>query len=174
MWSKRLNHMASFVVLMDELDLAILRELQRDGRASITDIARAIGKPRTTVANRLERLMEEGVIKGFKPILDFKKLGYNITAFVLLKVRRTRPIAGKSNQLVLVEKLIEKGRFDGVWVEEAHIITGQYDILLKLRAREIDALTKFLIVHLASFADVVHTETCMALITVGEGRPLPL
>lgn len=159
---------------MDDLDLAILRELQRDARASIADIARAIGKPRTTVANRLEKLMEEGVIKGFKPLLDFRKLGYHMTAFVLLKVRRTRPIAGKSNQLILVEKLIERGVFDGVWIEEAHIITGQYDILLKLRAKSVDDLTRFLIVHLASYADVVHTETCLALITVGEERPLPL
>ncbi len=159
---------------MDELDLAILRELQRDARAPVAELARAVGRPRTTVAARLEKLVEEGVVRGFKPVLDLRKLGYRITAFVLMKVRRTRPIGGRSNQLVLVEELVRKGAFGGVWVEEAHIITGQYDILLKLRARDMEDLTRFLIVHLASYADVVHTETCMALITVGEGRSPPL
>lgn len=160
--------------MMDDLDLAILRELQANARASVAEIAKAVGKPRTTVASRLERLVESGVVRGFRAIVDFKKLGYSLTAFVLLKVKRSRPVAGKSNQLVLAEKLIESSPFDGVWVEEAHIITGQYDILLKLRAKRVEDLTKFLIVHLASFGDVVHTETCMALVTVGEGRPAPI
>ena len=158
---------------MDELDLAILRELQRDGRISVAEIARAVGKPRTTVAARLEKLVREGVVRGFRPLLDHAKLGYPLTAFVLMKVRRTRPVSGKSNQLVLVEKLLEE-RLPGIWIEEAHIITGQYDVLLKLRAKSMDDLTRFLIVHLASHPDVVHTETCMALVTVGEDRPAPI
>lgn len=159
---------------MDELDLAILRNLQVNARASVAEIAKAVGKPRTTVASRLEKLVESGVIKGFKTVLDLKRLGYSLTALVLLKVKRSRPVAGKSNQLVLAEELVERNSFDGVWIEEAHIITGQYDIVLKLRARSIEDLTKFLIVSLASFADVEQTETCISLVSLEGKEPIPV
>ena len=61
---------------------------------------------------------------------------------------------------------------DGIWIEEVDIVSGRYDILLKVRFRELRDLTRLLIKHLAAFSEVEHSETFMVLQTVEEGRPL--
>lgn len=161
---------------LDELDLRILSELSRDGRVPLSRLAQRLRVPRTTVNFRLLRLREEGIVGGFRAEIPPEKLGYRLVAFVLVKVRRTRPIDGMSNQEVLARSLVRQTAEDPSlpWVEEAHIITGEYDLLLKVRARELDQLTRFLIAHMATHDDVVQTHTLLALETVHEDHTPPL
>ncbi|MEM0320031.1 MAG: AsnC family transcriptional regulator, partial [Candidatus Nezhaarchaeales archaeon] len=60
---------------LDEIDKAILRELVNDARLSFREIARRIGVSTATVASRVKRMEEEGVIKGYTTIVDVEKLG---------------------------------------------------------------------------------------------------
>ncbi len=166
--------------VMDELDVSILDELVRDGRITVSELSKKLGVPRTTLDSRIRRLMESGLIKGFTALLDHRRIGYQITAFVLVQIRRRKPEQDRSNQEIFIEDIgRESGRrSDLPWVEEAHIITGDYDVLLKVRARDMDELTRFLITELARHPDVERTHTIMVLKSPYSGlvplrRPLP-
>lgn len=156
---------------MDELDTRMLNEIIKNGRITITDLSKKIKAPRTTLTSRFRKLVESGYIKGFTAILSYKELGYQLTAFILVQIRRGKPIRGKSNQEIFVENIAaeSESRPDLPWIEEAHIITGDYDILLKVRARNMDELTRFLVAELARHPDVERTHTLMVLKTPHEG-----
>lgn len=71
---------------MDELDRKILGELQKDARIPFRKIAETNGISIGTVHNRLKRLKEDGILKGYVPVLDNLKLGYTIVALIYIKV----------------------------------------------------------------------------------------
>lgn len=70
---------------VDQVDAAIILELQRDGRASIAEVARRISMSHSATAERIRRLEETGVITGYGARIDPEKLGYTITAFLRLR-----------------------------------------------------------------------------------------
>ncbi len=70
---------------VDATDVAILRLLQDDGRMSTAELARAIHMSPTATADRVRRLVDEGVIRGYRAIVDPVALGYPLTAFVRLR-----------------------------------------------------------------------------------------
>jgi Lrp/AsnC family leucine-responsive transcriptional regulator len=86
---------------LDAVDSAILRELQEDARRPFAEIGKAVSLSATTVAERIRRLEQEGVIEGYQVKLSAAKLGYPVTAFILarpngpdvrfIKVARERP-----------------------------------------------------------------------------------
>ena len=156
---------------IDEIDVKLISELVKNGRMTVADLSKRIGAPRTTLTSRLRRLLESGIIRGFTALLNYKQLGYGITAFVLVQVKRGKPIDGRSNQEVFAEMIAKESekREDLPWIEEAHIITGDYDILLKVRAKSMDELTNFLITELARHPDVERTLTLMVLKTPHAG-----
>jgi DNA-binding Lrp family transcriptional regulator len=161
--------------MLDELDRAILCALALNARAPLSEIARRLNAARTTVSERLEKLEREGVIKGYRVEVDFGKLGYRYLAFVLVKVRRGGLRGDKSNQEALAERIVSDclTREGLPWVEEAHIITGEYDLLLKVRAREWEELTNFLIRYMPEQQDVVQTHTMLVLKAVHEDHSPP-
>ncbi len=157
--------------------MKILEMLQRNSKISLSKLSSMLGRPRTTVGERIAKLEREGYILGYKAIVDPRKLGYKYVAFVMLKVRRKVNIKGESNQEVLASKIMEDSRNNPSlpYVEEAHIVTGAYDLILKVWARSWNELTNFLIKYLASLEDVVWTETFLALRSISkplEGFPI--
>ncbi len=164
------------VPALDEIDRQILEILQKDGRVPVTKLSEILNKPRTTIASRIERLEKLGYIRGYRAEVDPRKLGYRVVAYVLISVARTGPVGGKSSQVLLAEKILKDSeeRNDLPWVEEASVITGPYDILLKVWARSIEELSKFLIEYLPSLSGVVKTETLLVLECVGERHYWPL
>ncbi len=74
------------IIQLDDLDKRILRELQNDARVPFRTIAEAHGISIGTVHNRLKKLKEDGILKGFVPVLDDQKLGYTIIALVYVKI----------------------------------------------------------------------------------------
>ncbi len=75
-------------VELDEVDKAILRELLVDARLSFREIARRVGVSTATVANKIRRLEEAGIIKGYTAIIDPEKLGYDVTAVIEIVVSK--------------------------------------------------------------------------------------
>jgi len=134
---------------------------------SVTEIARSLNRPRTTISNRLERLERSGFIKGYSAIIDFDKMGFSLKAYVFLVAKR----GGVRDQYRLAKDVIKAVEGDkGIWIEEIHIVSGRYDLLLKVRFKELDDLTRLLIKHLAAFSEIEHSETFIVLQTVEEGR----
>ncbi|MDQ6802836.1 MAG: Lrp/AsnC family transcriptional regulator [Acidobacteriota bacterium] len=118
---------------LDALDLEILTLLQKDGRAPAAQIAEKIGLSRPAVADRIERLERDGVIRGTTSVIDPAALGRNITAFVSCRTSgQLRPQVWKAFQRIL--KTDE--------VLEAHTVAGDDCYLIKVRTGSIASLNE--------------------------------
>lgn len=115
---------------LDQVDQAILAELQRDGRVSIADLARRVALSASSTADRLRRLADDGVITGYTAVLDPEALGYPITAFVRLKY----PLGNHKPLNDLLGTTPE--------IIEAHHVTGDDCFILKLLARSMSDLER--------------------------------
>lgn len=156
---------------MDEIDRKIVIALQKDGKKTLQELSEELGRPKTTVAARIRKLEEEGIILGYKAVVNPLALGYKLLSFVLVSVRRgaatERPL-----QQVVAEKVLSdcNGEREMPFVEEAYIITGPYDVLFKVWARDIRQLSYFLVSYLASNPDIQRTETLVVLEIVDDWR----
>ncbi len=158
------------MTLLDDLDKRLIEILQRNARIKITELADLTERPRTTIMSRLEKLEREGLILGYKAVINLQKLGYNVLAFVLISARRIAPVSGKSSQELLIERIVRDtdSNPELPWVEEAHIVTGSYDIVLKVWARDMRQLSDFLIKYLPTHPEVAKTETLLVLERVAD------
>jgi DNA-binding Lrp family transcriptional regulator len=111
---------------IDEIDITILKEIQEDSRTSYRDIAKRLGLSVGTVHNRVKKMTNLGVIKSFAAVLDPEKLGFELTAVILMQV--------EGGHIVDVEKAIAKSRS----VIAVYDTTGDFDIVViaKFRSRE--------------------------------------
>ncbi len=149
---------------IDEKDLEILRILQEDAKTPVREIGRRIEAPITTVYSRIKRLEDSGVIEGYKPILDAEKLGKPTTAFILASFSYRMP----GVQEPLEQRRIAKEVASFREVQEVHIITGDWDILIKVKARDVAAIGRFIIDKLRTIGGIEKTVTCMVFDTAKE------
>ena len=117
-------------VTLDPFDHAILVALSTNARMSITDLAREIGLTKTPTQARLKRLEADGVILGYRAQLNAAALGLDHIAFVQVRLSDTRDTALKAFNAA-VAKVAE--------IEQCHMIAANFDYLLKVRTRDIDA-----------------------------------
>ncbi|UCE16669.1 MAG: Lrp/AsnC family transcriptional regulator [Candidatus Bathyarchaeota archaeon] len=111
-------------VKLDEMDRKLLNVLQRDARASFARIAREFGVSEGTVRFRVKKLVEKGVITGFRTMLNPRKLGLPIIATIVVKVEPT---------------LLDKASEQLASFDEAHHVfqrTGEYDIVAVVHGRD--------------------------------------
>lgn len=114
--------------LLDERNQALLRLLNRDPRMSISELARGVGMSPPAVRERMQRLEEAGVIKGYRLDIDAAALGYPISAFV-----RVRPMPGKLPKIAELAARMPQ-------VTECHRITGEDCFILKIHLESLDRL----------------------------------
>ena len=144
--------------MIDNKDLLIINALKRDARAPIAKIAKETGLPGTTVHNRIKKLREEGAIRGYTINVDNKKLGKEIAAYIAITVDYKLLKEKNSTQYALAEKI---GKLP--FVEEANMITGISDILVKIRVKNIDELNNFVTKELRNYDGVEKTQTMVIL-----------
>lgn len=154
-------------IKLDEKDREILKILQENCKLSVKDVALKVGAPITTVYAKIKRMEELGPIKGYRAILDDKKVGRGTLAFILASVAY-RP----SSETLLSQREIAKEISKLPEVQEVHIIAGDWDILIKVRAESVDAVGKFVIDKLRTIKGIQKTLTCMAFETVKEDPTL--
>jgi len=148
---------------IDEKDLAILNLLQENCRMTAKDVAQTIDSPVTTVFAKIKRMEELGIIKNYKAVLDAQKLDRGTTAFILASVSyRLKEGAALSQRKIAKEiaKLPE--------VQEVHIITGDWDLLIKVKEKDVGAIGKFVIDKLRMVEGIEKTLTCMVFETEKE------
>ena len=139
----------------DDLDLQIIRMLQEDSRKSYGKIADALNIAVGTVYNRVRRLEEEGILKGYTVIVDPVKLGYGLTGVILIQA--------EGQYLLEVEK--DLAQLDDVIC--VYDITGDFDIAVIARFRSRSSLNKF-IKGVLRIPHVTRTVTSVALDVVKE------
>ncbi len=110
---------------IDEVDLKILSKLVQDSRIPFSRLARELGVSESTIYLRIKRLRELGVLKSFSAIVDLSRLGYEVEAFIKVKV-------GNQWSPLEVAEILEK--ISGVM--EIYEVSGDYPILLKVLARD--------------------------------------
>jgi len=149
------------VKLLDELDVAILRRLNQDARKSFRDIARELRVSISTISNRVKRLEQEGIIVGYIPVLDEKKLGYDVLAVIGIRISK--------GKLLEVQRKI--GREDKV--VDVYDVTGEYDSVIIARfknTKELDAFIK----RLVAMENVERTYTQVVLNVVKQEKRSPI
>ncbi len=150
---------------IDRHDRTILSILQRDGRIAVTALAEKVGLSPNATAERMRRLQRDGVITGFRAVLDPAALGRGLTAFVEVRLDRTSPEVFDAFAQVI------RGM---AGVEECHMVAGGFDYLLKTRHRDMAAYRAFLSETLVVLPGVRETRTYAVMEAVVEGGTLPL
>jgi DNA-binding Lrp family transcriptional regulator len=146
-----------------EEDLRILSELQRDCRQSLKELSKKLGMPMSTIHDRIRKMEREKVIKAYSAVLDAEKVGKPITVFILISSKYTNP------QRELAKKIAAFPE-----VQEVHIITGEWDLLAKMKARDLKEVGEFIIDKLRMVKGVEKTATLSAIAQVKETSDLPL
>lgn len=139
---------------LDKIDRAILRELATDGRVSVTDLARRIGLSKSPTQARLRRLESEGIITGYRALIDPVRVGREHVAFVEVKLTETREAALTAFNAA-VRAIPE--------IEQCHMIAGTFDYLLKVRTADMGSYRAVLAERLSTLPHVAQTSTYVAM-----------
>ncbi|MCD6242012.1 Lrp/AsnC family transcriptional regulator [Candidatus Bathyarchaeota archaeon] len=155
--------------LLDKKDIQILRIIQKNSKITTREIARQLNIPVTTVFTRIKKLEQKGIIKEYRAILNEKKLGKGTTAFILASFSyRTQ------NKELLSQRELAREIAKFPEVQEVHIITGDWDLLIKVKAENVEAIGKFVIDKLRLVKGIEKTLTCVVFETEKETTEIPL
>lgn len=147
--------------MIDEIDTNILNIVQQDARISNAEIARQIGLAPSGTLERIKKLEEKGIIRGYAAEIDASEVGFGLTAFISVKIRECCSETDK-----LLSEIPE--------VLEVHDIAGEYSYMLKVRVKDTKALSNLLRKELSNVPNVVSTKTTVVLQTIKETTALPI
>jgi Lrp/AsnC family leucine-responsive transcriptional regulator len=147
---------------LDDIDLRILALLQEDCRTALARLGEAAGLSAPAVLERIKKLEAAGVITGYRAILDARRLGLDITAFIGVIMSQPTVLGTFENQLVALDGVLE-----------CHHVTGEYTLLLKVKTSNTSSL-EGLIRQIRSLDGVARTETMVVLSTHTERVQLGL
>jgi Lrp/AsnC family transcriptional regulator, leucine-responsive regulatory protein len=141
---------------LDRIDCSIIRSLQENGRGSFAEIGKAIGLSATSVAERIRRLEQAGVIEGYHAQISAPKVGYPVIAFILARPNgpdaRFVKIAGERPEILACYR-----------------VTGEFSFIARAVLRDVQHLEE-LLNHLEPVT--VHIVTLVVLSTSFESTPI--
>jgi len=140
-------------MVLDKKDIAIITLLKENSRLSVRDIAKKTGIRPSTVHQRMTVLKKNGVIEKYTVKLNNKEVGENFIVFLWIKIKPS-------------------AKLDDKWVNNIHVkevfgITGEYDMLLKLKFADIEEFNDF-VIKFRKEASVVATLTSVSTATIKE------
>jgi Lrp/AsnC family transcriptional regulator, leucine-responsive regulatory protein len=148
---------------MDDIDLKVIGRLQLAGRESWAALGELVGMTGPAAAERVRRLEEAGVIRGYAALLDPESVGATVTAFVAVDLDRPEH---RKPFLARVAALSE--------VQECHHVAGDHDYLLKIRCGGTRELERVVSEELKGVSGVARTRTIVVLRTEKETPAIPL
>lgn len=147
--------------MIDALDKAIINILQQDGRTSNAEIARQVSLAPSAVLERIRKLEERRVIRGYSADIDPKALEYGLTA--IIAVRTSECGEGVGEQLSAIPE-----------VQEVHEVAGDDCFYIKVLSRDAESLGQFLREKVKAVSNVINTRTTVVLKTFKEGTLVPI
>ena len=144
--------------LTDNVDLNVIEELKRDGRATVRKIGKRLNLPVTTVHNRLKKLVKEGVIKHFTIEPDYEKLGKGISAFVFASIDHEKLVESRHGIEGLKKQLRSFKE-----IGKTYAVTGEIDLIIFIRIGSVRELDEFLVKKIRSVKGVQKTTTLIVL-----------
>jgi len=143
---------------MDAIDQQILDLLQDDPRTTQQEIARRVKLSQPSVAERIRKLEEQGIITGYVATVDARKLGRDITVFIGVGIEHPRHLEGFAWKVLAHPHILE-----------AHRVAGSDSYLLKVRTMNTATLDALLIGYLRTIPGVTRTDTTIVLSSLKEG-----
>jgi len=151
--------------VIDRIDKKILRLLQSNGRVSNIELSKAINLSPTPCLERVKRLERNGYIKGYTALLDPKALGSELLVFVEITLTRTSSdIFNEFNQAVV--QLAP--------VLECHLVSGNFDYLIKARVANMEEYRRFLGETLLTLPGVADSRSYVVMEEVKETLSIPI
>ena len=140
---------------IDHIDLQIISLLQEDSRLSFNKIAHKLGISVGTALNRVKSLEDKGVLKGYTVLLDPNKVGYGLTAIILIQAEG-KHLLDVENEVAKINNVIS-----------VYDITGDFDFIVIAKFKDRDSLNAF-IKHLLTIPYIKRTVTNVALNVIKE------
>ncbi len=150
---------------LDRFDIAILRELQADARLSNIELANRIGLSAAPTWRRVRWLEEQGVITGYRAVIDRRKIGLGVLAFVRIDAERNTGRATRE---------LEEAIRQLPQVMACHYISGSGTFELEVVATDLDAFSRLAVDTLLNLPHVKDLHTSFSLGEVKTGAALPL
>ena len=147
--------------MINDIDKQILNILQNDARIANAEIARQVGLAPSAVLERIRKLEERGVIKGFETKLNAAAVDYGLTAFIAV---RTNECCYETD--AFLAEIPE--------VLEVHDVAGEDSYLLKVRVKDTEHLSRLMRERLKNVPNVASTKTTIVLQTIKETTALPI
>lgn len=147
--------------MINDIDKQILNIVQKDARITNAEIARQVGLAPSAVLERIRKLEERGVIRGYAAELDWVQVDFGLTAFVAV---RTHECCNETDKfLAAIPEVLE-----------VHDVAGEDSYLLKVRVKNTEHLSKLLRERLKNVPNVAGTKTTVVLQTIKETSTLPI
>ncbi|NVJ65526.1 MAG: leucine-responsive transcriptional regulator Lrp [Gammaproteobacteria bacterium] len=151
--------------ILDRIDLRILNELQTNGRISNVELAKKVGLSATPCLERVKRLEANGFIEGYSARLNPMKLSASLLVFVEIRLSRTSPDVFEDFKQAVT---------DLPMILECHLVSGDFDYLLKARVADMKAYRKLLGETLLTLPGVSASRSYMVMEEVKESHNLPI
>jgi DNA-binding Lrp family transcriptional regulator len=136
--------------------MKLLKMLGDDAHVSLREMGREVGLSTSGVRRRIKQLERSGIIKQYSAVIDPRKFGYGVMAFVSVDV-------DSRSMRELVRSLLRYHQ-----VCELHHTTGGHGLMLKVRARDVESLNKFVDDRIQSFDSVKNVRTIVVMETIKE------
>ena len=137
---------------LDEFDINIIKELEKDGRMAYSAIASNLKISTTMVHQRINRLTEQGIITGIKPVINEKKIGYDWGAFTGITLKKDH----ESDRVIEALKNIPE-------ITECYYITGSFTLYIKMIAKNHEHMRKILYEKIDSIPGIAKTDSIIEL-----------
>jgi Lrp/AsnC family leucine-responsive transcriptional regulator len=141
---------------LDATDAAILELLQENCKQPLAAIGEKVGLSAPAVVERIHKLEEAGVIRGYAAILDARRLGRDVTAFIGVSTSRPDAIRQVESAMAAIDEVLE-----------CHHVTGAHTLMVKVKTQNTESLER-LIEAIRSHEGVSRTETMVVLSTHAE------
>lgn len=142
------------MVELDRIDHSIIRELQKNSRITITELATRVGLSKTPCQVRMRRLEEQGYITGYTALVNQTKLGLSHVAFAQVTLSDT-----SSSALAAFNEAVKQISA----VEQCHMMAANFDYLLKIRTRNMAEYRQVLGEQISSLPHVLQTSTFVVM-----------
>jgi Lrp/AsnC family transcriptional regulator for asnA, asnC and gidA len=137
---------------LDQFDVLIIKELEKDGRMAYSSIASNLKISNTMVHQRVNRLIEQGILLGIKPVLNEKKIGFDWGAFTGITLNKDQD----STRIIEELKKIPE-------ITECYYISGLYTLYIKIIAKNHEHMRKILYEKIDNIPGIAKTDSIMEL-----------
>ena len=148
---------------LDSADRRIVEMLQADARATQNDIAREVDLSQPAVAERIRKLEERGVIRGYTALVDANALGKDITAFIGVGIEHPRYFESFAKRVLALPDVLE-----------CHRVAGSDSYLIKVKTANTRTLDTLLVDGLRTIPGVTRTQTTIVLSSIKESSAVHL